>query len=356
MKILFWVSGLEAPSPRFRFLQYVEPLKKLGHTVDVVVANPPRNWAPKSKNKFVARLEQYYTFYKRIRQVKRDLANAANYDVVFTNKDLVPYHRVKNLEPWLAKLNPNLIFDIDDAIYLGKRGLKMAEILPHYKAVIGGNPTITDYCAKTYHVAGFYIPMGINMDFYKPAKSRLPGKLRIGWSGSHHTNVFALPLLKNPLLELAKKIDFEFLIISNKNPDLDWQGIDFRYLPWTESTEVECLQLMDIGLMPLADGPFERGKCALKAVQYMAVGIPALVSPVGVNELIIDDGVNGFHCRTENDFVEKLFVLANDEDLRAEMGKNAYQKVKVNYSIEVLTKEYERVFKEVAGIKALDKK
>ena len=344
-----WVSGEKAPSPRFRFLQYVEPLKKLGHSVDVVLANPPRDWVPTSKNKYIARLQQYFTYFKRIAQVKNSLKNAANYDVVFTNKDLVPYYSVTDLEHWLAKKNANLIFDIDDAIYLGKRGKKMDKIMSAYKAVIGGNPTITQYCQETYKLDGYYIPMGINMDFYKPATIRKEGKLRIGWSGSHHTNVFALPLLKKPLQELAQKMDFEFLIISNKDPELEWKGINHRFIQWTESTEVESLQQMDIGLMPLADGAFERGKCALKAVQYMAVGIPALVSPVGVNELIIDHGINGLHCKNEQDFVDNLYLLANDEALRNKMGSNAYQKVLDKYSIEVLAKEYERVFIEISS-------
>lgn len=191
--------------------------------------------------------------------------------------------------------------------------------------------------------------MAINTSQYKPANVRPEGVLRIGWSGSHHTNIYALPLLKEPLEKLAKVLDFEFIIISNKNPEVDWNGVNSKFIPWTEETEVLGLQMFDIGLMPLKDEPFERGKCALKAVQYMAVGVPALVSPVGVNSFIVRDSIDGLHCNTIQDFSEKLMQLAQNESLRLEMGKNALKRVHDSFSVEVLTNKYENVFKELCN-------
>lgn len=349
MKIAFWISGTKDPSPRFRFLQFVEPLRKKGHEIDVVILNPSRNTILKSKSFYLQVIEQKFHLLQRLVQlVTFAFFKAGKYDLVFTNKDILPNLKVKWAEKFLSNFNKNLVFDIDDAIYLGERGNKLKHIMPFYKAVIAGSPVLKDFVEEHYKVKAYYIPMAINTQNYKPAASREPGKLRIGWSGSHHTNVYALPLLKEPLTALAKELDFEFIVISNKDPEINWPGINARFIQWTEPTEVQGLQLFDIGLMPLKDEPFERGKCALKAVQYMAIGIPALVSPVGVNRQIIRDGVDGYHCESILDFTVKLADLARNETLRKEMGANALKRVHDLYSVDVLTNEYERVFKEIA--------
>lgn len=350
MKIAFWISGTKDPSPRFRFLQFVEPLRKKGHEIDVIISNPERNRSIRSKTKPFQTAESAIMLAMRVAQIVWfSLTKARKYDVIFTNKDLVSNLNVFWLEPFMARFNKNLVFDIDDAIYIGARGNKLKEILPRYKAVIAGSPVLKDFVETNYGVKGYYIPMAINTGNYKPAASREPGKLRIGWSGSHHTNVYALPLLKEPLTALAKELDFEFIVISNKDPEINWPGINSRFIEWTENTEVQGLQLFDIGLMPLKDEPFERGKCALKAVQYMAVGIPPLVSPVGVNSLIVRDGTDGYHCESIHDFTVKLSALARDESKRQALGANALKRVHDLYSVDVLTNEYERVFREIAA-------
>lgn len=350
MKLAFWISGMKDPSPRFRFLQFIEPLRKKGHQVDVFVLNPSRNTELKSKYFILKVLEQRIHLLRRLTQlILFTFFKARNYDIIYTNKDLLPNLGIKWVERLISYFNPNLVFDIDDAIYLGARGKKLESILPHYKAVIAGSTVLQEYIENHYGVKCYYIPMAINTYQYKPADVRPAGVLRIGWSGSHHTNVYALPLLKEPLEKLANVLDFEFIIISNKDPEVNWDGVKSRFIPWTEETEVLGLQKFDIGLMPLKDEPFERGKCALKAVQYMAVGIPALVSPVGVNSFIVRDSVDGLHCNTIQDFSEKLLQLAQNKTQRLEMGRNALNRVHDSFSVDVLTNKYESVFKEICN-------
>ncbi|MBP9185558.1 MAG: glycosyltransferase family 4 protein [Bacteroidia bacterium] len=350
MKLAFWISGLKDPSPRFRFLQFIEPLREKGHLVDVFVLNPSRNSVLKSKSFALQIIEQRIQLIKRLWQLLTFiLFKAKQYDIIYTNKDLLPNLNIKWVEKLMSKFNSKLVFDIDDAIYLGARGDKLKAIMPYYKAVIAGSTVLQSYIENNYGVKCYYIPMAINTNNYKPAAIRPNGILRIGWSGSHHTNVYALPLLKEPLMNLAQKLDFEFIVISNKNPEINWEGVKTRFIEWTEDTEVAGLQHFDIGMMPLKDEPFERGKCALKAVQYMAIGIPALVSPVGVNSFIVRDGVDGLHCNTIQDFSDKLLLLAQNINLQKEMGKNALQRVHDSFSVTVLTNEYERVFKEIAN-------
>ncbi len=343
MKILFWVSGTSDPSPRFRFLQFVEPLRKLGYTVDVEVANPPRSY--RFKGGWLSRkLDYLIVTRKRIGQALVFIKKSKSYDVVFTNKDIIPNMHITFLEKWLSKANPNLLFDIDDAIYLGPRGKKLKQILRYYKAVIAGSPVLQKYIESEFNCKAFYIPMAIDMEYYKPKVQRKPGKIRIGWSGSHHTNIYALPILQKPLEELSRRIDFQFVIISNKDPEIFWQGVDTTYIEWNADEEVEQLQYLDIGLMPLNDGEFERGKCALKAVQYMAVGIPALISPVGVNEIILQDGQDGFHFNSQDELLKKLERLIADDTERKRVGEEAYKTARSKYAIDVLVHEYIKVF------------
>jgi glycosyltransferase involved in cell wall biosynthesis len=352
LKILFWIGDLKDPSPRFRFLQFIEPLREKGLIVDTVFTNPSRNRKNKFEKGILNRVEVLLILMMRLFQVIWvALFKAWRYDVVFTNKDILPNTNIYLAEKILSMSNPKLIFDIDDAIYLSNRGPKLNIIWKNYKGIIAGSPVHIEYIQPKFDLKCFYIPMAIDTQKYQPQTSRKEGKIRIGWSGSHHTNVQCLPVMKVCMEMLAEQLDFELIVISNLDPEIKWKNVQSRFIQWTADTEVEGLQQIDIGLMPLEDGPFERGKCALKAVQYMAIGIPALVSPVGVNSLIVKDDFNGFQCKDNQAFVDHILTLANNENKRIEMGKNARKTVEEKYAIEVLTQKYIDVFTEIANTK-----
>jgi glycosyltransferase involved in cell wall biosynthesis len=350
LKVLFWIGDLKDPSPRFRFLQFIEPLREKGIIVDTVFTNPSRNRKNIFEKGILNRIEVLLVLMMRLFQVMWvGLFKAWRYDVVFTNKDILPNTNIYFAEKILSMSNPKLIFDIDDAIYLSNRGSKLNIIWKNYKGIIAGSPVHIEYIQPKFDLKCFYIPMAIDTQKYQPQKSRNEGKIRIGWSGSHFTNIYALPVMKECMELLAEKLDFELIVISNVNPEIQWKNVQCRFIQWTEEKEVEGLQQIDLGLMPLKDEAFERGKCALKAVQYMAVGIPALVSPVGVNTSIVTDGYNGYHCKNNEEFVNRLIELANDESKRISMGDNARKTVEEKYSIEVLTNKYIEVFTEIAN-------
>jgi hypothetical protein len=212
MKIAFWISGLKDPSPRFRFLQFIEPLRKKGHTVEAYTLKPERYRKIHGKYKIVQNIQtSFYLALRGIQLLYFCLFKAKKYDIIFTNKDILPNINITWVEKLMNRFNKKMVFDIDDAIYLGTRGKKLNQIMPYYKAVIAGSPILQDYTSKNYNIKSYYVPMAINTEMYKPAESRTPGKLRIGWSGSHYTNVYALPLLKEPIETLAKFLDFEFI-------------------------------------------------------------------------------------------------------------------------------------------------
>lgn len=351
LSVLFWIGDRKDPSPRFRFLQFVQPLREKGVKIDIVFSYPSRNYKAKIEKSPFNMIEVALIILVRLVHVTWiALTRAKKYDVIYTNKDILPNLNVTLAEKILSFFNPKLIFDIDDAIYLSKRGKKLDIIWKNYEAVIAGSPLHIDYINSKHNLKCFYIPMAIDTQKYQPQKVRKDGKIRIGWSGSHFTNIYALPVIKECMEMLAEKLDFELIVISNINPKINWKNVQSRFIQWTEEAEVEGLQQIDIGLMPLKDEPFERGKCALKAVQYMAVGIPALVSPVGVNTSIVTDSYDGFHCKNNEEFVERLITLSSDELKRMEMGRNARKTVEEKYSIEVLADKYVQVFRGIAKL------
>ena len=154
----------------------------------------------------------------------------------------------------------------------------------------------------------------------------------IGWTGTQSTIHYVKSLV--PVFEkLAEKSSFPFrlLIITNKDPKLNLKFVDF--IPWSKETEIEDLLKIDIGIMPLTDDIWTKGKCGFKALQYMALEIPALVSPVGVNTEIVDNGINGYWCATEDDWIKSLEKLITDKEQREKIGIAGRKKVIEYYSV-----------------------
>jgi glycosyltransferase involved in cell wall biosynthesis len=254
------------------------------------------------------------------------------FDVVLMNRDLVPETSVRFLEPWLARRNPRMVFDFDDAIFLGPRESKLQKILPHFALVTAGNPYLAEF-ARRYASSVEVWPTVVDTERFKPALERQPGPLRIGWSGSQSTLYYCLPLIRDAIVQLARTEEFEFLVVADREPQSLWPGVAMRFIPWSPETEVQSLQLFDIGLMPLKDDPFERGKCGAKAITYMAAGIPPVISPVGVNAEIVEDGVSGFFCTGSEEWVEVLRMLLHNSELRKNIGAAARRQVETRYSV-----------------------
>jgi glycosyltransferase involved in cell wall biosynthesis len=347
MKILLLPGSYTSPSARFRIWQFADPLKKLGHEVTVRVIHPERNWSSSYQYEAIRNFHNRLATIQRLCSATRLIQNAGNFDVIMMNRDLILETRIDFLEPWLCRKNPRVIFDFDDAIHLGNRSKKLEKILPHFAWITPGNEYLASYARQLNPCVSIW-PTVVDTDDYQPVKMRKPGPLRIGWSGSKSTIKYCLPLLKNIMVQLTKTEDFEFIVIADVPPSLDWPGVKWRYIPWTPQTEVAGLQEIDIGLMPLQDNPFERGKCGLKAIQYMGVGIPTLVSPVGVNQNIVLHGETGFHCSEDKEWLQYLRLLIHDPKLREEIGCAGRIWAEEHYSIRSLLPKIQDVFEKVA--------
>ena len=165
--------------------------------------------------------------------------------------------------------------------------------------------------------------------------------ITIGWTGTF-TNLLHLDLVIPALKRLKEKYDFKFLIIANKNPN--YKDIQYDYIAWNLESEITDLLKINIGLMPLIDTEFQLGKCAFKAIQYMSLGIPAVVSPVGANCEVVTDGINGFWANSENEWYEKIEILIKDKVLREKMGKESVYKIEKEFSVEATKKAFYNLF------------
>jgi glycosyltransferase involved in cell wall biosynthesis len=195
-----------------------------------------------------------------------------------------------------------------------------------------GNRFLREYALR-HNPRSFYNPTVIDTSVYRAPAVRENGKrpFVVGWTGSHSTLRYLDEILP-VLARLENDLDFRFHVISDARPRTSLRSLVF--MPWSKATEVEDLLTFDVGVMPLADTPWARGKCGFKALQYLALGIPALVSPVGVNTEIVTHGVNGFHCAAPGEWAECIRKLAGDAALRERLRAACRQVVVERFSVD----------------------
>jgi glycosyltransferase involved in cell wall biosynthesis len=192
-----------------------------------------------------------------------------------------------------------------------------------------GNPYLAEF-ARQVNDNVTIIPTTIDTSKYKPVKTReRNGPLVIGWTGSYST-VQHLDTMRGAIKKLSESESFRLRVIGT--PSYNIEGVETEAMQWCAATELEDLSEIDIGMMPLPDDNWSKGKCGLKALQFMALGIPTICSPVGVNTDIIQDNENGLIADSEDEWVEKLQRLLKSRDLRERLGRAGRQTVEERYS------------------------
>lgn len=269
--------------------------------------------------------------------------NTGGYDAVWLHRAASPVGPAL-IERMLARRGVPIIYEFDDAIYLAdtsaanarwrflKCAGKTADICRMSAHVVVGNNHLSQY-AGHLNSNVTVIPTTIDTDRYQACCDYADtSPVVIGWSGSR-TTVAHLRMLDSVLQRVATQADVRLHVLGT--PSYPLAGVQTYAAPWTAEAELPELQRFHIGIMPLPDQEWARGKCALKALQYMALGIPTVTAPVGVNADLIQDGENGCLAATDDEWVERLLSLVRDARLRRRLGLAGRSTVDVTYSTRV---------------------
>lgn len=220
--------------------------------------------------------------------------------------------------------------------------------------IIAGNQYLADFIRK-FNTNVTIIPTPIDTKVYHVAKENKNDKnIVVGWIGTEG-NLKYLHMVKETFKKLKEKYhNVTIKIVSNKFSDLE--GFPIQKKIWTLEDDIKDIQSFNIGIMPLKDDEWTKGKCGLKTLQYMAVGIPSVSSPVGVNSEIVQDGVNGFLAKDDKEWFEKLSLLIENRDLRTGMGQKAREFVEANYSVDTTFPKFKEILENVISNKYKEKK
>ena len=355
MRVLALMPALydTSPSQRYRLEQWEPLLRERGVEI---------TYEPFEDEELHALLYKPGMIGKKLQLVTRGLTRrmalvkkAGDYDLVYILREAALLGPPM-FEKLIHQQRVPMVFDFDDAIFVSYRSpsngylsyLKFASktrsICRMASHVMVGNPYLAEYARKVNdHVT--VIPTTIDTEKYRvPLRKESSGPPVIGWTGSYST-VQHLDTLRGALKKLAATESFRLRVIGT--PSYECAPVEVEAMQWQADTELDDLAAIDIGVMPLPDDKWSKGKCGLKALQFMAMGIPTVCSPVGVNTDIIQDDQNGFLASTEDEWVDKLSRLLRSRELRERLGQAGRATVEQKYSAITQTPRVYEIFKSV---------
>ncbi|MNX88529.1 D-inositol-3-phosphate glycosyltransferase [compost metagenome] len=334
-------------SSRLRIFQYLEPLRALGIEV---ITSPLLGDAYLERLYLGRRVDVPALFRDYLRRFI-ELWRARKVDFLWIEKELFP-----SLPAWfeesLKAFGIRYVVDYDDAVFHNydlsanamKRLLadKIDRVMQNSSVVIAGN----DYLAERASAAGArrveIIPTVIDLERYVPVRPRSPEVVTVGWMGSPST-VKYLNLVAPALESVAAEVPLRLRVLG---ASFKATGLEVECRPWTEASETEEIQDLDIGIMPLLDSPWERGKCGYKLIQYMACALPVIASPVGVNQTIVTHSQNGYLASSFEEWIQAIRSLCLNEGLRHTMGINGRAVVESKYCLQQTVNHLARIFYE----------
>ena len=337
-------------SSRLRMMQYVPALQAAG--IDVEVSALLDDGYVRDLYANTVSVPKVAAAYGRRLQRVRSMEG---FDVVWLEKEAWPW-----LPDWielpLLGRSTRLVVDYDDAVFhrydahrsslvRSLLGRKIDGVMRRAELVTAGN----EYLAQRARAAGSgcveWLPTVIDLQRYQPAPERVEADVvTVGWIGSPATADYLRDVA--PALAPLQAAGSIRCVAIGARPD-QVAGTPFQAIEWTEDTEVARLQQLDVGIMPLPDAQWERGKCGYKLIQYMACGLPVVASPVGVNTDIVAPGVNGFLASGPEQWTEAVRALATDGGLRRRMGDEGRRQVEQTYSVQAQSQRLVAMFNSV---------
>ena len=342
----------QGASSRLRTMQYLPFLEKIGFSVE---------FQSLFDSKY---LEDMYGSRRSTLAVAHHLRRRVGHlkfataDLIWLEKEALPWI------PWFVERilwpkNIPIVTDYDDAIFhrydqsgspLIRRllGKKIDFIMGSSSCVFSGNGYISERARGAGARRIELVPTVVDIDKYQRSiVNRIDERLRIGWIGTPETWTSFVTSFCNQIKSIALNQRAVFRVVGAESR--------FRvdgpkeFFPWSEDAEVSLIQGMDVGLMPLPDTPWTRGKCGYKLIQYLACGVPVVASPVGVNTEIVEHGVNGFLASTDQEWADALNILLADPELRARMGEAGRRKIMKHYSLQVWGPRVAQMLRDLAS-------
>jgi glycosyltransferase involved in cell wall biosynthesis len=212
-------------------------------------------------------------------------------------------------------------------------GHKIDNLMHHAKMVIVGNEYLAQRAIKAGAQKVARLPSVVDVKQYTTKDTLSNSVFKIGWIGSPVTASY-LDLIRDGIGALSREVDVQLVLIG-AGAIAPFHNIPMEILPWSEDLERKISQKFDVGIMPLVDGPFERGKCGYKLIQYMASALPVVASPVGVNQQIVEPHVNGYLAASSTEWLVALRELRDDIRKRKTMGQAGRQKAEQMYNLQV---------------------
>lgn len=350
-----------AAGQRLKYEQYLSDWRASGFEVTVRPFMDSALWAVAHKPGAVG--AKVAGTLRGLSRRRRDIRDIDRFDAVYLFMWAAPIGNTR-IEKRVRARAHRLIYDIEDNIFLRadtqKRSLaspllrwirgrdKPRFLVEQADHVIASSPELADYCRSlNQRGAATYISSSVDTDRFVPATRGEDGPVTIGWTGTLSTCTY-LDLLRPMFTRLAKSRHFRLRVIGNFNYDLP--GVDLEVLRWSEAEEVAQLQGIDIGVYPLPLDEWVSGKSGLKAIQYMAFGIPTVASDAGNTPQIIRDGDNGLLVRNEDEWVAALERLIDDAALRRRLGEQARRDCVEKFSVKAVAADYRQVIDEVMAL------
>jgi glycosyltransferase involved in cell wall biosynthesis len=357
-KILVLCPSPEGTNPgqRLKYEQYFQSWRDAGYDVTVASFQTQRFWDIIYKTGFVVE-KILWTVVGYLRRV-RDLFRIPFYDGLYIYMAVTPFG--PPFFEWLVhKLNPRIIFDIEDMAFMThtsaankwiaklKGSRKYIFLMKHARFVITSTPSLSEYVAQ-YNKKVNDITATFNTDRFTNVPEYVKRDVTIiGWTGSHSTIPY-LHILDDVFRKVAALRSIKIRVISNAH--YECKGVNVENVKWTEEKEVWDLHQMDIGVYPVPKEEWVLGKSGCKAITYMSVGLPAVSTAYGnVVKKVVDNGVNGFLADNEDEWVELLIKLIDDVELRRQTGMAGREKVVNEFSIIANIKKYLDAFEVAYG-------
>ncbi len=326
-----------APSQRFRFEFFIDSLKKSSQ-VNFASFYSATDYK-KLRSKPSPMLAAWFLIKGFLKRIIHSF-KALNADFIFVHREVTPAGP-PFFEFILAKIfQKKIIYDFDDAIWLPdphesgfrqkfKWKSKIKYLCRWSSKISCGNDYLAAFASQYNHEV-YIIPTVVDTSVHAPkARSEKNDPPQLVWTGSSTTLIYLEQLF--PILEKLSKVrDFTLLVMADKPPQVQPDFLTF--IPWSMENETNVLARADIGIMPLPDDPWTKGKCGFKLIQYGAVGLPSVASRVGVNEQVIIHGTSGFLCENEKDWIHYTTMLLEETEKRKRMGESARKHIEANYS------------------------